>query len=287
MLFKHSSASRATSAGALSSLKTGVDENKILKVEFPLNRHPEEIDCWFDESWKEKCRASGDHYYWEADATDPGDRKQASELVRKDMVDFCTLNGALKSMSALGSDFEDPEFQHLLEEIQKTNMELQKLKGQTEKLNAEEKNIRQVLDQLDDPSLTDKVFEETKKKSYAAELARTKIEVYERQRKSLKAKALTAFVEHRQKEFERRKRIGDQMAERINAQLDEDQKLINEFIGFLPSIATVAPDDQPISPSIHYVSSRFDQSISKEIKTLELGRIVIKQGRYEFKMREE
>jgi hypothetical protein len=288
MLFKHSSAS--STATIATSQKTSIDANKIVKVEFPLNRHPEDIDCWVDDSWKEKCRvkqeAEQDRYYWEADATNPIDQKQASELIRKDMVDLAQLNGSTKSLSAFGSDFEDPDFQKYVGEIQKTNEEIQKLKEQTIKLTVEEKSIKQVLSQLDDPSLTDKVFEETKKKSYALELAKTKVEVYERQLRSLKAKALIAFAEHRQREYERRKKIGDQRVERINAQLEEDQRLIDEFIAYLPTIAAVAPDDQPLSPAIHYMSPRIDVEAPKEIKTLELGRIIIKPNRYEFKMKE-
>lgn len=284
MLFKHSS--NTATATPANSQKASLEENKIVKVEFPLNRHPEEIDCWVDDSWKEKCRAKEDRYYWEADATNPVDQKQASELIRKDMVDLGELNGSTKSLLAFGPDFEDPEFQKFVGEIQKTNEEIQKLKEQTVKLSAEEKSIKQVLSQLDDPSLTDKVFEETKKKSYALELAKTKVEVYERQRSSLKAKALIAFAEHRQREYERRKKIGDQKVERINAQLEEDQRLIEDFIAYLPTIAAVAPDDQPLSPAVHYMSPRFDVEAPKEIKTLELGRIVIRPNRYEFKMKE-
>ena len=284
MLFKHNSASSTVTA--TTSQKPNLDENKIVKVEFPLNRHPEEIDCWVDDSWKEKCRAKEDRYYWEADATNPIDQRQASELVRKDMVDLAGLNGSTKCLLAFGPDFEDAEFQKFVGEIQKNNEEIQKLKEQTIKLSAEEKSIKQVLSQLDDPSLTDKVFEETKKKSYALELAKTKVEVYERQLSSLKAKALIAFAEHRQREYEKRKKIGDQKVARINAQLEEDQRLIDEFIAYLPTIAAVAPDDQPLSPAIHYMSPRIDVEAPKEIKTLELGRIVIKPNRYEFKMKE-
>jgi hypothetical protein len=256
------------------------------KFEFPLNRHPGEIQCWFDNSWKEKCKVKQELYYWVADAADPDDRKQASELFHKQMVNLVELNGPLKSLEAFGPDFEDSDFQRLLGEIQKTKTELQKMKEQSEKLTTDERNIGLVLNQLDDPSLTDKVFEEAKKKAYAAELLRTKVAVYERQLNSLSTKAVVALSGHREREYEKRKRIGDQMAERINARLQEDQKLIDEFIAYLPAIAAVSPSDRPLASTIQY-STTTSGSDNSTLKTLGLGRIIVKPSCYEFSMKED
>src|SRR5262245_41654444 len=235
MIFKHSAPTGAAGATRKPIL------NEIKKFEFPLNRHPGEIRCWFDNSWKEKCKTKQDLYYWVADATDAEDRKQATELFLKQMINLAQLNGTLKSLAAFGSDFEDAEFQRLVGEIQKMNVELQKLKEQSEKFTAEERNVGQLLQELDDPSLTDKVFEQAKKKAYAAELLRTKVAVYERQLNSLSAKAIVALSGHREREYEKKKKIGDQMAERINARFEEDQRLIDEFLAYLPTLAAASP----------------------------------------------
>jgi hypothetical protein len=282
MIFRHSVSTGAATATRKLSLK----EIRMEKFEFPLTRHPGEIQCWFDNSWKEKCKAKGELYYWVADAADPDDRKQAGELFRKQMINLAELNGTLDSLEAFGPDFEDAEFQRLLGEIRKTRAELQKLKEQSEKLTTEEKNIGQVLNELDDPSLTDKVFEEAKKKAYAAELLRTKVAVYERQLHSLSAKAVVALSEHRDKEYEKKKRIGDQMADRINARLQEDQKLIDEFIAYIPTIAALSPCDRPLASTIQY-STTLGSDNSMTLQTLGLGRIAVKPSCYEFVIRED
>jgi hypothetical protein len=282
MIFRHGVSTGAATATRKLSLK----EIRMEKFEFPLTRHPGEIQCWFDNSWKEKCKAKGELYYWVADAADPDDRKQAGELFRKQMINLAELNGTLDSLEAFGPDFEDAEFQRLLGEIRKTRAELQKLKEQSEKLTTEEKNIGQVLNELDDPSLTDKVFEEAKKKAYAAELLRTKVAVYERQLHSLSTKAVVALSEHRDKEYEKKKRIGDQMADRINARLQEDQKLIDEFIAYIPTIAALSPSDRPLASTIQY-STTLGSDNSMILQTLGLGRIAVKPSCYEFIIRED
>jgi len=283
MIFRHN----APTGAATASRKLSLKEIRMEKFEFPLNRHPGEIQCWFDNSWKEKCKVKQELYYWVADAADPDDRKQASELFHKQMVNLAELNGSLKSLEAFGPDFEDAEFQRLVGEIQKTRGELQKLKEQSERLTTEERNIGQVLNELDDPSLTDKVFEEAKKKGYAAELLRTKVAVYERQLNSLSTKAVVALRGHREKEYEKRKRIGDQMADRINARLEEDQKLIDEFIAYLPAVAAVSSCDRPLAPTIQYSTTTLGSAPSTMLQTLGLGRIVVKPSCYEFSMKED
>ena len=283
MIFRHSAPAGAAAATRKLSLK----EVRMEKFEFPLNRHPGEIKCWFDNSWKEKCKAKQELYYWVADAADPDDRKQASELFHKQMVNLAELNGSLKSLEAFGPDFEDAEFQRLVGEIQKTRAELQRLKDQSQKLTTEERNIGQMLSQLDDPSLTDQVFEEAKKKGYAAELLRTKVAVYERQLNSLSTKAVLALSGHREREYEKRKRIGDQMADRINARLEEDQRLIDEFIAYLPAIAAVSSSDRPLSPTLQYSTTPSGSAPSTMLQTLGLGRIVVKPSGYEFSMTDD
>lgn len=279
MIFKQSAPTGAATATRKPSL------NEIKKFELPLNRHPGEIRCWFDNSWKEKCKTKQDLYYWVADATDPEDRKQATELFLKQMINLTQLNGTLKSLTAFGPDFEDAEFQRLVGEIQKMNVEFQKLKEQSEKFTAEERNVGQLLQELDDPSLTDKVFEQAKKKAYAAELLRTKVAVYERQLNSLSAKAIVALSGHREREYEKKKRIGDQMAERINARLEEDQRLIDEFLAYLPTLAAASPSDRPLAPTIQDSSTGLGSS--RILQTLGLGRIVVKPNSYEFSMKED
>jgi hypothetical protein len=283
MLFKHSAPTGAATATRKLSLK----ETRMEKFEFPLSRHPGEVECWFDNSWKEKCKVKQDRYYWVADAADPDDRKQATELFCKQMVNLAELNGSLKSLEAFGPDFEDAEFQRLVGEIQKTKAEFQKLKEQSEKLTTDERNIGQMLNQLDDPSLTDKVFEEAKKKAYAAELLRTKVAVYERQLNSLSAKAAVALSGHREKEYEKRKKIGDQMAERINARLQEDQNLIDEFMAYIPTIAAVSPSDRPLASTIQHSTTTLGPDKTTILQMLGLGRIVVKPGCYEFRMKED
>ena len=293
MIFRNSARTGAATATQKLSLKEVSKVERIERIdrmerfEFPLTKHPGEIQCWFDNSWKQKCKIKQDRYFWVGDAADSDDRKQASELFQKQMVNLAELSEPIKSLEAFGSDFEDAEFQRIMYEIQKTKTELDKLRQQSEKLTAEERNINQVLNELEDPSLTDKVFEEAKKKSYAAELMRTKVAVYERQIGSLSAKTVAALSGHREKEFENRKRIGDQMASRINARLEEDRKLIDEFIAYLPSLAEVAPSDRPLASTIQYPSNIFGPEPSRVLQALGLGRIVAKPGCYEFTMRED
>ena len=285
MIFRNSASTGTATATA--TRKPSLKEIRMEKFEFPLNRHPGEIQCWFVNSWKEKCKAKNELYYWVADAADPDDRKQARELFHKRMVNLAELNGSLNSLEAFGPDFEDGEFQRIVGEIQRTKVEFQKLKEQSEKLTTEERNIGQVLNQLDDPSLTDKVFEEAKKKTYAAELLRTKVAVYERQLNSLSTKAVDALSSHREKEYEKKKRIADQMADRINARLGEDQKLIDEFIAYIPEIAVLSPSDRPLAPTIQYSNTNFGPDPSTVLQILGLGRIVVKSSCYEFSMKED
>ena len=77
------------------------------------------------------------------------------------------------------------------------------------------------------------------------------------------------------------------MAERINARLQEDQKLIDEFIAYLPAVAAVSPSDRPLASTIQYSTNTLGSNNSAMIQTLGLGRIVVKPSCYEFSMKED
>src|SRR5262245_15206785 len=129
MIFRNSARTGAATATQKLSLKEVSKVERIERIdrmerfEFPLTKHPGEIQCWFDNSWKQKCKIKQDRYFWVGDAADSDDRKQASELFQKQMVNLAELSEPIKSLEAFGSDFEDAEFQRIMYEIQKTKTE--------------------------------------------------------------------------------------------------------------------------------------------------------------------